>query len=1132
MGLFFRRRDRSKRTGRRGGRFAPSLRSERLETRYALAIDSVGDLELLNDIVAGDQTIETSSMAVAANDTGRIVVWSGDGPGDSQGIYARRFGADGAALGDSFLVNTTIQGDQDAPAVAMATDGSFVVVWSGRGVADKQGVFLQRYDADGSAIGTEITVNNTLGGSQSSPTVAYGTGELFVVAWEGAGDGDAAGVFFRRFNADGAIGLEARANTTTADDQEGVALTFLQDNNFLVGWQSRHQDGSDWGVYAQSFNSLGLPVGEETRLNGTTAGSQTDLTLAADPTGGYVAAWQSFGQDADGWSIVARDVNADGELADTETVINDQTAGHQLAPALDVAIDGQWLLAWVGHAASEAGWQVFTRAIEASGASGASAAATEVATGPSADTINPTVVLIDEEEALLVRSGSGEGDGAGVLAQRYTVTLADDGDPTAPAITPVDDFQTEVGTPVELTVTATDVNSRDTLTFTLEVVDSGADATIEQIDNNTAIIRWTAADEDSGQTIGFRLVVTDDSADAFVSTEEFSATVTDIPLAVDLNGSADGVEAAQDFIVGDIALQAIAPDLEIGGADLGMVSGATVTLLDAPDGDAELLSVSTNGVAAITAEYDSTTRILTLTGEATVADYEAVLRTLVYNNSTDHPSGQREISVSVTDAEGESPVALATVTIVQPDLVAFAEALADAGVEFFGAVWDEASTEQRQLFQDGADQLPFTDVTNPDRSFNQAATDNSIETLPTWVFQDSTRATGLQSLAALSAFSGIDIPTSTAPQIAAIADTELLVGSPKFIALDGYDPNGGELTYTVSSDNADVTASIVTGNRSIRVSTRNDVDASGGDYGDMVFMLFESEAPLATGRVIELAEDGFYDDLAFHRVLDGFAVQGGSPNGDGVGGSTLPDFDDEFHPDLQHNQAGLLSLAKSSDDTNNSQFFITDGENTSTLRNLDFNHTVFGLLVEGGSTLDAVSSVAVQQAQNSSEISSPVNPIRMDTVEVFNDTENGVLMLEAADGATGTANITVTVTDASGATTDITFSVDLEDDTVNGRPYLGPVPDVGPVTEDSVSFQLTSVDVEGDDVQYSVRTTTNATATVDDAGSSPSTWRMTSLARSPLRSVCTGRNTTSPTPTSSVTATSRPSRSSSFSKRR
>jgi VCBS repeat-containing protein len=167
----------------------------------------------------------------------------------------------------------------------------------------------------------------------------------------------------------------------------------------------------------------------------------------------------------------------------------------------------------------------------------------------------------------------------------------------------------------------------------------------------------------------------------------------------------------------------------------------------------------------------------------------------------------------------------------------------------------------------------------------------------------------------------------TAPTLAVLPNIVLHSGSPQWVPLDGFDVDGGTLTFTATSANPNlITTSIPTTNKSIKMSVAG--------FGDMYFQLFEHLTPRVTSRIIELIESGFYDDTAtntitFHRILNDFVIQAGDPTGTGSGGSTLGDFDDQFHVDLQHNRSGLLSMAKSSDDTNDSQFFITEEKNES-----------------------------------------------------------------------------------------------------------------------------------------------------------------------------------------------------------
>jgi cyclophilin family peptidyl-prolyl cis-trans isomerase len=1044
------------------------LTSERLEERLALAVESVGSAFLVNDDVLGRQSTLHSAAAVAASEVNQIIVFEGKGPGDDQGVFAKVLNPSGAVVAASSRVNSTTDGDQHAPAVGTSADGSFVVAWAGRGIGDRNGIFFQRFSSNGTRVGAETLVNSTTGGVQTSSAIAVAEDGSFVVAWSGVGSGDVNGVFLQRYTAAGVrVGGETRVNSTTAKEQSAPSLAFDDEGNLFVAWQSRHQDGGDWGIYGQWFASNGTRTGNEVRINTTTIGSQSAPSVATDPTGGVVAAWQSFGQDGSGWGVIARRMQASGTNS-AEVRLNDVVAGHQRDVAIAVAEDGQWLAAWSSTTTNGAGWETITRNFEPNGTpEAASQVVNSDSDGANLGHQRSPAVAIADEDAIIAWTGSGATDNEGVYAQRYEVEL--DNEPQqAPNLAAIPDDTAEVGNQIEVTVTATDANSRDDLIFTLDPDNAPDGATIQRIDNTTAVIRWTPGEADEGDAVLFRVIVTDDGNPPLSDSEDFTITVGEVPLQLDLNGSGtSGNNATADFVTGGGAV-AVSGAAIVRGADDGLIVGATAQLAATPNGASETLSVNTTGTS-ITASYDAATRTLTLSGTATVAQYQQVLRTLRYNNTATAPSGERSITVRVTDAGADQAMAEIDVAILAPNLVAFAQALSNSGARFYGAGWDADSTAQKELFQDGGQFLPFIESTNPNRSLNQVAMDNDVEDFPTWIFSDGSRLVGVQTLQTLATRAGITIPETDQPFLVSPPNETLLVGSPLHVPLDGYDPNGGPLTYTVTSDNPNVTAQILSGNRSARINVAG--------WGDMVFELFEDRAERATDRMIELAEDDFYEDIIFHRVINGFVIQGGDPTGTGSGGSTLGDFDDQFHPDLQHNRRGLLSMAKSTDDTNDSQFFITEGAT----RTLDFNHTIFGLLVEGEANREAISNTAVTGPSNSPR---PVVDVVMEGIDIFEDVENAVLMLKAANGATGSANITVTVADQDGNTFQRTFRVDLAADTTNGTPYLNDVAPVSVARNTPAQVQLSSVDVEGDQVFYAAQRVGNVpyTFTVSSTG--------------------------------------------------
>jgi peptidyl-prolyl cis-trans isomerase A (cyclophilin A) len=130
--------------------------------------------------------------------------------------------------------------------------------------------------------------------------------------------------------------------------------------------------------------------------------------------------------------------------------------------------------------------------------------------------------------------------------------------------------------------------------------------------------------------------------------------------------------------------------------------------------------------------------------------------------------------------------------------------------------------------------------------------------------------------------------------------------------------------------------------------------------GNILVKLTHDKTPGTVGNFVALAEGQlenkvkpmgtpYYDGLKFHRVIADFMVQGGCPQGTGVGGPGYQ-FDDEFHPDLKHNGPGVLSMANAGPGTNGSQFFITHVETSW----LDNKHTVFGHVVEGQEVVNAI----------------------------------------------------------------------------------------------------------------------------------------------------------------------------------
>ena len=142
--------------------------------------------------------------------------------------------------------------------------------------------------------------------------------------------------------------------------------------------------------------------------------------------------------------------------------------------------------------------------------------------------------------------------------------------------------------------------------------------------------------------------------------------------------------------------------------------------------------------------------------------------------------------------------------------------------------------------------------------------------------------------------------------------------------------------------------------------------------GVFVAQMFEEKAPQTTKNFIELTEKGFYDGIIFHRVIDGFMIQGGDPTGTGRGGPGYR-IKDEFGEGLAHDSEGILSMANAGPNTGGSQFFITLAPTPW----LNGHHAIFGKIVKGMDVVREIGSVATNFQDR------PVDPVVMEKVEVL-----------------------------------------------------------------------------------------------------------------------------------------------------
>jgi hypothetical protein len=279
-----------------------------------------------------------------------VVVWESFGQdGSGEGIFAQRYDSSGVRRGGEFEVNTYTPNDQFYPAVASGAAGNFVVAWTSYGQdGSSWGVFAQRYDASGTPRGTEFRVNTYTTDNQGRPSVAVDPAGNFVVVWGSYHqDGQGYGIFAQRYDAAGGpLGTEFRVNTYTTNWQERPSAASDAAGNLVVVWESHSQDGSDSSIFAQRYDAAGGPLGAEFRVNTYTLLSQRYPLAASDRVGEFVVTWESLTQDGSNYGVFAQRYDSSGTRRGGEFRVNTYTTDNQYLPSIASDPAGNLFVAW------------------------------------------------------------------------------------------------------------------------------------------------------------------------------------------------------------------------------------------------------------------------------------------------------------------------------------------------------------------------------------------------------------------------------------------------------------------------------------------------------------------------------------------------------------------------------------------------------------------------------------------------------------------------------------------------------------------------------------------------------------------------------------------------------------------
>ncbi len=310
------------------------------------------------------------SVAMDANGD-FVIVWQSHGSAGTDSsfssIQGKIYASDGTVVQGEFQVNSYTTSIQRSPAVALAADGDFVVVWRSHGSvgsdSESGSIQAQLYASDGSAVGSQFQINSFTTSGQETPAVGTEPNGDFVVVWRSYGsvgsDSSGFSIQGQRYASDGSTaGGQFQVNTYTTGEQGHPELALAADGDFVVVWDSDGSfatDTSEKSVQGQRFASDGAMVGGQFQINTSTTYPQTWPSIGMDPAGNFVVAWINYGPKGYSYyrqtDIRGQRYASDGTAVAGEFEISDLPTPYveQRFPSVAFDSDGDFVVAWSAY---------------------------------------------------------------------------------------------------------------------------------------------------------------------------------------------------------------------------------------------------------------------------------------------------------------------------------------------------------------------------------------------------------------------------------------------------------------------------------------------------------------------------------------------------------------------------------------------------------------------------------------------------------------------------------------------------------------------------------------------------------------------------------------------------------------
>ena len=280
------------------------------------------------------------------------------------GISARIFDQNGVPQGPEFLVNEYVADYQGNPDIAMDAAGNFVIVWqSWDQDGDGYGIYAQRYSQTGQPLTSDFQVNLFQESDQMQPAIAMDSQGYFVITWTSYGqDGSETGIFARRFDPFGSsLSNEIPVNFSTAGWQEWPDIIMDDMGNFIICWHSNHNMSESYDIYTRTFDRSAALKGPEILVNAPSSAWQIFPSLGSDADGNFIITWQSADTPDNTFNLYARVFNQYGNPQGDQFPVNTSTLHNLEYPDMFMLSTDNFGIIWQSQTTNDSDWDIYIR---------------------------------------------------------------------------------------------------------------------------------------------------------------------------------------------------------------------------------------------------------------------------------------------------------------------------------------------------------------------------------------------------------------------------------------------------------------------------------------------------------------------------------------------------------------------------------------------------------------------------------------------------------------------------------------------------------------------------------------------------------------------------------------------------